>query len=324
MPVQFEISGNALELDEREVRTLLTRISAETRNRVFLRPKIRFEYAHSRWQYYANSNGALRWVVEAEGNARLPQQGQMRRLSVGKRHLESYLNPRKIHLFYQSFPDWLQGSRRFNNQMSEYVNRFETGGQRTIRDLRIVRNTSFSILKDLAMLAVAAPAALAVRAGTISAGRALAGTTALNIAMRQAQSAAQDLSRRLSGNPPTRSDSEQQIVQNTLDGLNDAAFGTLVGQFMQPITGHLHSLAARAIAGGRLGQGIAMEQVAGKLDGILTDALDQMTRGARRDLQRILLEAFGQSSEDAVARRTAQQLMENRRFRALVEQGLAA
>ena len=322
MPQTFQIDGEYLELEDRDIRAILTRLASHTRNKVFLRPKMRFEYAQSRWQWYANSNGAMRWVIEAAGDAHLPPQSRMRRLAGEKRRLESCLTPRKIDKFYEGFARWNTDATRFYNAMVAYVDRFESGGIRTIRALELTRDGSFQALLMLSSLGAGAAAAAAVRAGTISAGRALAGNAAVNIGLRCVNSEVQNLQRRLAGNPPTRVEQERQIINNTIDGLSDVAFGDLVGRFMRPITGNLHDMAEAAMARGRFGSGVVYEQIASRIDGILANAVERMTSSARREFQLIMQEALLERNEAAAARRAAQRLIENRRFQALVDQGL--
>lgn len=323
MPQTFLINGEYLELEDREVRSVLGALSRHTKNKVFLRPKIRFEYAQSRWQWYANSNGAMRWVIEAAGNAHLPPQSKMRRLAQEQRRLESCLTPRKIDAFFASFAAWNRDASRFYNSMVAYVERFESGGMRTIRALELTRDSSFQALLALSSIGAGAAAAAAVRAGTISAGRAIAGTAAANIALRCVNSEVQNLQRRLAGNPPSQAEAERQIINNTVDGLSDVAFGQLVGRFMRPITGNLHDLAEEAMARGRFGQGVAYEQVASRIDSVLGNAVERMTSSARREFQLIMQDALMERSESATARKAAQRLIESRRFQRLVDQGLA-
>lgn len=319
---QFVIGGELVDLTDREFQGYLTQLVRLTRTQIWIRPKIRAEYYVNRWQSYANHPGLLRYILEASGDARLPQQGLMRRLAQGARQLESYLTPSKIHLFYNSFPDWLALLNRFARMMAGYIERFEDGGVRTVAALRLTRDTSFTLLRELALIAVSGPAGAIAATGRMGALRAVTGTVALDIAMRQTATEVRNLSRRLSGDPPSRAAQNQEIIDNALGGLRDGALGGLVSRLMRPITGALGPMVEQAISRNQLGEGLVLNEVKSRIDGAVGNAILQMAGSARREIRELLQEALRESSDDAAGRTAARRLIINRRFQRLVVQGL--
>lgn len=320
---RFILNGQVLDLNDREYQGFTFQLARMTSANIWMRPKLRAEYYIDRWQTYANHPGLLRHIVEAAGGASLPRQAIMRSLAQRKRHLEADLRPARIHRFYANFPDWYRDLHRFSLLMSGYIDRFEEGGVRTVARLELVRDGSFTLLRNLAMMSIAAPAAALAATGTTGAVQALTGTVALNIAIRQTSSEVRNVSRRLSGTPPSRLSQEQEIIDNAIDALNDAALAGLLDRLLRPITAAMGPLIERAIQRNQLGEAIALDEVKRRIDNVVGDAINQMTRSARQELREIIRQAMHERSPDAAARRAATLFMNNRRFRTLVAQRLS-
>lgn len=320
---RFVLNGQVLEFSDREYQGFTFELARLTRANIWMRPKQRAEYYIDRWQAYANHPGLLRHIVEAAGGISLPSQAIMRSLAQRKRHLEADLRPARLHRFYTNFPDWYRDLRRFSLMMSGYIDSFEEGGMRTVARLELVRDGSFTLLRNLAMMSIAAPAAALTATGTAGAVRALTGTVALNAAIRQVSSEVRNVSRRLSGTPPSRQSQEQEIIDNAIEALNDAALAGLLDRLLRPITAAIGPLIERAIQRNQLGEAIALDEVKRRIDGVVGDVLNQMTRTSRQELREIIRQAMHERSTDAAARRAATLFMNNRRFKTLVAERLS-
>ena len=78
----YEINGQCVELDDRQVRELINRLVRTTQLRVWLQPKTRFDRHYQNWQYHNRGHdfNLFLLVVETVGGARLPEASLARRL----------------------------------------------------------------------------------------------------------------------------------------------------------------------------------------------------------------------------------------------------
>lgn len=327
-PIRFEWRGQLFELESGEASQVLRTLTLQIRKQIWASPKARFESWQSRWQWYANTSGTMRWLFEAAGGADLPRENQMASISRTCRQLDRLLAPRTLDRFMNGFPSWYRMSGRFCNDMVVYTNRFEAGGERTVRVLEFTRDRSFEALSVLATIASGGTAGVAGRAIAVAArqtgAQILMRQAATNFLTRGISDCAGNLGNALAGTPVSGRVVARQIASNALSVVPDMMLGELVGRFLRPLTGSLKGMAEQAIRRGNFGTGVTLEVVSGRLESIILDTLQRMFTQNPRDIRQMLEEAMKESNDNAAGRRGASVLMENRNFRNALQANLAA
>lgn len=324
MPI-YELNGQQLELSDPDMRNIQWSLVRLTRRHLFLAPCLRFDRWLDRWDYFENRSNVLDWIMTASGGAQLPRANTVNVLKRKRNRLESRLNIKGIATFYDEFAAWQRGAAFFANRMNEFEDDLYSGGDRAVRVLEITRDSAFVTLAACATLSTAGVAAGAASAAAASgsaasttAGAVVAGLArqaAVTFAMREMQNGATRLGRRLSGDPPSAIETENEIIESALLAFSSAGLGTLIGVLMAPMSGVITASATRMIQRGNLAGGVALEAIGSQLTGIVESTIRQFLGQDERAFRRLVQETSAARNPRQRGQQVGERLMQNRTFR---------
>lgn len=317
MPITFELDGRTVTLTEAEAEDVLRRMVSLVRVRMRNPAVFRFDNHYRRFaehNRYRSVNFILH-VVETAGGATLPNAGRTNRLKRERDSLERMLRPNQLPAFLTRFAAWNLNSADFCNEMVRYAEKMELGTTRTIRVLNLTRQASFQLLQVLAVVATGGGAAAGGAAARVAA------TAGRAFVVHMLEQSATDLGRAMAGDPPTVSETGQQIVQRAVGSLTDAMLGHAIGDLMEPITGVLAPAAQRELRNGNLLRSVTITFSEDQVHGAVQNALRAFAQRAPAELRRIMGGSDARN-RSAAAAQIASGVMANRQFRAQLERCL--
>lgn len=316
------LNGQLITLEERDTRALVRRLIRETRRHLWNRASGPFLHAHGRWRWHhQRRNEPIHWIIEAVGGADLPTETRVNQLKRRHDRLERNLSPGGILDFYDNFNAWQRDAASFRRSMRNYLNDFDAGGGRSVQVLTLTRNLSFMTLQGcaLALTAGASSAASAAAVASQGVGTALVRSAATNFVVNEIQNGATRVGRSLAGEVLTTSDVQREIGLNALNSVSDAMLGQIIGRFLRPLKDALSRAALREIRSGRFVRGIGIDVASQSIDAAIANSLKALRP---QDLRNVLRDIALSGSARECAQSTADNLMENRRFRELMERHL--
>ncbi|MEM7438028.1 MAG: hypothetical protein AAF393_00405 [Pseudomonadota bacterium] len=204
--------------------------------------------------------------------------------------------------------------------MVHYQDGMDIGGARTVRVLEVTRDVSFITLQVCAALSTAGASTAA--SASVGAGTVLARTAATNFVVREMQNGATRLGRVMAGDPPSTSETVDQITESAILSVQGAALGQLVGLFMRPMSDAITSTAVREIQRGNLASGVTLETVNSQLGGIIENTITRFMGTNEADVRRLIQQNRTARDGRVMGGQMAAGLMRNRSFRRQLEQNI--